>query len=79
MIKISYQNGRMMINMNEFFPAPQKEVKKLMKVIKMDWDNGPEIKAQIVQHLFDRMAEEPVIAVKNRLKKNAQLVQEFEI
>lgn len=36
-LKITYSNGKMIIRMNTFFPTSQAQIKKLLKVIDLDF------------------------------------------
>ena len=41
-LKIKYDNGEMNINMNAFFPTSQVRLKKLLKVIDLDFSHRDE-------------------------------------
>lgn len=56
---IEYNNGkgRMQINMNEFFPTSQARLKKLLKIVALDWHwEKDEIKEYLKVHFQDKIA-----------------------
>lgn len=44
---IKYPNGCMTINLDNFFPSSEGKIRKLLKIINMDWEQGDSIKQQI--------------------------------
>lgn len=56
LITICYENGKMTINTN-FFPAPKNKLKKLLKVIRMDYKNS--------EHLINFLAGHLVLELEN--------------
>lgn len=58
--------GRMTIRLGEFFPTGTARVRKLLKIIREDWEHGDELRTDIVQH-----CEQCVTALKASLKDYA--------
>jgi len=63
-LKIRYRHGEMTIILENFFPSSQKNLKKLLKVIELDWDHKDELIEQITtwisEHvqMYEQMAKE---------------------
>lgn len=53
-VEIIYPSGRMTINLENFFPATSGNLKKLLKIIDMDWQH----KDQIISDIVFWMSEE---------------------
>jgi len=72
---INYSNGCMTINLDNFFPTTQKNVKKLLQTINMDWKHGEEniktIRAWMTQEiqLCDKNLKR-----KEKLQKNLKVL-----
>lgn len=56
-LEIKYYNGKMTINMDEFFPTSQVRLKKLLKVINLDYGNSMLHVSQIITFLNDKSIE----------------------
>jgi hypothetical protein len=54
MVEILYPSGRMTINLDNFFPTTTCDIKKLLKIIDMDWQH----KEQIFQTIVSWINEE---------------------
>lgn len=50
LITICYDNGKMTIN-TKFFPAPKNKLRKLLKVIRMDYKNSDHLLEFLAGHL----------------------------
>ena len=53
-IQIKYTNGQMTINLDKFFPSTQKDCKKVLAVINLDWQHQDEL----IQSILDWMKDE---------------------
>ena len=53
-IKIEYPNGKMIIHLESFFPTSQTRLKKLLKVVDMDYDH----KDELIQTMTDYFTEQ---------------------
>jgi patatin-like phospholipase/acyl hydrolase len=53
-VDITYPSGRMTINLENFFPASSGNLKKLLKIIDMDWQH----KDLIIRDIVTWMTEE---------------------
>lgn len=64
LLKIRYRHGEMTIILENFFPSSQKDLKKLLKVIELDWDHEDELIEQattwISEHIqmYEQMEKE---------------------
>lgn len=56
-IQIKYDNGQMNIHMDAFFPTSQARLKKLLKVVDLDFEHRDEI-IQTMQQFFQDKVEE---------------------
>ena len=56
-IQIKYDNGQMNIHMNAFFPISQARLKKLLKVVDLDFEHRDEI-IQTMQQFFQGKVKE---------------------
>lgn len=50
-------HGRMNIHMKHFFPCPQAQFKKLLKIIDLDWQHKEELHEQLKVHFQNRIVE----------------------
>ena len=50
-------HGKMNIYMNYFFPCSQKQFKKLLKIIDLDWQHKEELHEKLKVHFQNRIAE----------------------
>ena len=75
-IHIEWYNGKMTIHLNQFFPASGTAIKKLMKVIEMDWAHRAEIIEQILNFLNNRNIEDEE-AAKEYAKKYFEHKQQY--
>ena len=79
-VRIKYHmDGKMVINLNYFFPANQVNVRKLCRIVDMDTENRDEILAAIADNLRERVQD---YSQKNqkyleKLKKNLEIVEEW--
>lgn len=55
-LKIRYRYGQMTIILENFFPSSQKDLKKLLKVIELDWDHKDELIEQITTWIKHRIS-----------------------
>lgn len=56
-IQIKYDNGQMNIHMDAFFPTSQAQLKKLLKVVDLDFEHRDEI-IQTMQQFFQGKVKE---------------------
>ena len=54
-IQIKYDNGQMNIRMNAFFPTSQARLKKLLKVVDLDFEHREEIMQTMQQFFQDKV------------------------
>lgn len=54
-LKIKYGRGQMAINVDTFFPASRTRIRKLGKIMQMDWDH--DCKSDLFRLLMDRMQD----------------------
>lgn len=84
LLKIRYRHGEMTIRLEEFFPSSQKDLKKLLKVIELDWDHKDELIEQattwVSEHIqmYEQMAKEyanKYVDVRTKVKEFEEKVQ----
>lgn len=73
-VTIKYPNGCMQINLENFFPTSQKNVKGLLKVISMDWEHEGSIKQQIKVWLMQEITLCENQNRKKKLQKNLMIL-----
>lgn len=56
-IQIKYDNGQMNIHMDAFFPTSQARLKKLLKVVDLDFEHRDEIIQTMQQFFQDKVKE----------------------
>lgn len=56
-LQIKYDNGQMNIHMDAFFPTSQARLKKLLKVVDLDFEHKDEIKQTMQQFFQDKVKE----------------------
>lgn len=56
-IQIKYDNGQMNIHMDAFFPTSQARLKKLLKVVDLDFEHRDEIIQTMQQFFQDKVTE----------------------
>ena len=56
-IQIKYDNGQMNIRMDAFFPTSQARLKKLLKVVDLDFEHREEIMQTMQQFFQDKVNE----------------------
>lgn len=56
-IQIKYDNGQMNIRMDAFFPTSQARLKKLLKVVDLDFEHKEEIMQTMQQFFQDKVNE----------------------
>jgi len=79
-VHIKYHaDGKMVINLNYFFPANQVNVRKLCRIVDMDFENRDEILAAITDNLRERIENYTQEDKKylEKLKKNYEIVEEW--
>lgn len=79
-VRIKYSvDGKMVINLDYFFPATQVKVKKLCGLIDMDLEHRDEILAAIADNLQERIENYTQKDQKylEKLKKNFEIVEEW--
>lgn len=54
---IRYDNGEMLIHMNDFFPCSQLRLNKLLKAIELDWQHETELKEKLKVHFQNKITE----------------------
>jgi len=72
-VDIKYPNGRMQVNLEEFFPASQKNCKRLFAIVDMDWQHKDEIIQSIALWVTEEISrcESPCHASrKEKLQRN---------
>lgn len=86
-ITIRYRHGEMTIRLEEFFPSSQKDLKKLLKVIELDWDHKDELIEQattwIGEHIqrYEQMAKEyanKYVDIRPKVREMGEKVQGME-
>lgn len=75
-ITIKYDNGQMTIHMESFFPTSQTRLKKLLKIIDLDYRNQDEIIQTMQQYFQDRVQEleEKSIILKNKVDDKERII-----
>lgn len=58
-LHITYDNGQMTIHLNQFFPCEQARFKKLLKIIKLDWEHEAELKEKLKVYFQNRIPNLP--------------------
>jgi len=79
-VHIKYHaDGKMVINLNYFFPANQVNVRKLCRIVDMDFENRDEILAAIADNPRERIENYTQKDQKylEKLKKNYKIVEEW--
>lgn len=66
---IKWETGHMKIYMDNFFPCPQADFKKLLKIIALDWQHEVELKEKLKVYFQNRIPKLPGEA--ETLKKEA--------
>lgn len=77
-VHIKYHaDGKMVINLNYFFPANQVNVRKLCRIVDMDVENRDEILAAIADNLRERIENYTQKDKKylEKLKKNLEVIE----
>lgn len=77
-LRIKYhEDGRMVIRLGNFFPASQVRLRKLLKVIDMDWDRRDEILDTMAGYLRERIRsfEGQDAKYLQRLETNLKIVE----
>lgn len=77
-IRIRYhEDGRMVIRLGSFFPAGPVRLRKLLRVIDMDWGGRDEILDLLAAHLRQRILDcsGGDTKYKNQLKANLEIVE----
>lgn len=64
-LHIKYDSGSMVIHMDNFFPTSQVKLKKLLKIIELDWQHEDELKENLKVYFQNKIAEH------ERLRKEA--------
>lgn len=54
-LKIEYCQGRMIINLDNFLPAPQARLKKLLKINELDWRNSENNLQTLIDYIKKRI------------------------
>ena len=80
-IQIKYENGEMIINLNEFFPSTQQGFKKLIKVIDLDWEHRDELNQSMLNWMIARKEEykEWIECLENKYEDTEQSIKEAEV
>lgn len=75
---IKYQNGSMTINMDGAFPCSKEYLKKLLKVINMDYDNSDKHIEKMKSYFRERIliCQQSFEENKNEYQKYIQLAEE---
>lgn len=60
--------GRMQIILDKFFPSTKKDLKKLLKVIPLDWEHETELKENLKVYFQEQKAAHE--AAKKRAQRN---------
>lgn len=63
-LQIKYDNGQMNIRMDAFFPTSQARLKKLLKVVDLDFEHKDEIKQTMQQFFQDKVKEEEMLCIR---------------
>lgn len=66
--------GRMQIILDKFFPSTKKDLKKLLKVISLDWEHETELKENLKVHFQEQKATHEA-AKKESAKKHLEFRQ----
>lgn len=56
-LHIKYDSGSMVIHMDNFFPTSQQTLKKLLKIIELDWQHETELKEKLKVYFQNKVAE----------------------
>ena len=54
---IQYDTGRMVIHLNNFFPTSQARLKKLVKIIRLDWRHYDELIEKLNVYFQEKIPE----------------------
>lgn len=75
---ITHSRGHMTIHMDKFFPTSQKNFKKLLKIIELDWYHQVKLKEKMSSYFNERIAEyDNIIALGIATKKQEKEKQRF--
>lgn len=74
-IQITWNKGTMIVNQNKFFPTSSVRIKKLKKILDMDWKNQEYIQNCMIEHLEERI-KSCELAKKKNSEKYFQYMQE---
>ena len=74
-----HEDGRMVIRLGSFFPAGPVRLRKLLRVIDMDWSGRDEILDLLAAHLRQRIRDYTggETKYKNQLKTNLEIVEQW--
>lgn len=56
-LHIQYDNGRMVIHLDNFFPTSQARLKKLIKIIHLDWQHSDRLIERLKVYFQERISE----------------------
>lgn len=79
-VRIKYHaDGKMVVNLDYFFPATQVKVKRLCGLIDMDWEHRDEILTAIADNLRERIENytQKDQRYLEKLKKNFEIIEEW--
>lgn len=65
-LHIKWETGRMVIHLENFFPTSQARLKKLVKIIRLDWQHSDELIEKLKVYFQEKIPESE--AEKKRLK-----------
>lgn len=68
-IQIKYDNGQMNIHMDAFFPTSQARLKKLLKIVDLDFEHRNDIVQTMQQFFQDKVKE--LEEKKNQFRKES--------
>ena len=77
-VRIKYHaDGKMVVNLDYFFPATRVKVGKLCSLIDMDWEHRDEILTAIADRLQERIQDYSQQDQKylEKLKKNLEIIE----
>lgn len=76
---INWETGGMILNCNKFFPTTKKKMSKLLKVIRLDWQNQDEILKHLVNLLndFEKESETKMQEIQKQFGNEYQRMKDF--
>ena len=77
-LHIKWEKGRMTIILERFFPTSQIKLKKLLKVIELDWENQGKLKVYFQEKKLNTNANRLKLVISIHDKTTKKIAQRFQ-